>query len=219
MRIEFCGLGQLGEVDRQRALEVVDGVVVTELDRLVVRFSKGGLALELLVEDLDDHIHVDGKKRHQDADVDDVLHQDALARLDERLGAHPGQGHAEESDVVAVQRLVERPGRVVKNVSARDDFADVARVGLGVHRHHQVEIGRTCGVAVLVDADFVPGGQALDVRRKQVLARNGNPHAKDGLHDEAVGARGAGTVDVGKLEREIVGSFYFGGLEHGYFPA
>ena len=63
---------------------------------------------------------------------------------------------------------------------------------------------RARGVAVLVDANLVPGGQSLDVRRKEVLARDGNAHAEDGLHEQAVGARRTGAVDVGDLEGEIV---------------
>ena len=76
----------------------------------------------------------------------------------------------------------------------------VLRVGGGVQRHHQVEVRRAGGVAVLADADLVPGRQSLDVRREDVLAGDRDAHAEDGLHEQAVGAGRAGAVDRGDLE-------------------
>ena len=77
-------------------------------------------------------------------------------------------------------------------------------VRAGVQRDDQVDLRRTRRVAVLADADLVPGRQPLDVRREDVLARDGNPHPEDRLHEQAVGARRAGAVDGGDLEREVV---------------
>ena len=98
------------------------------------------------------------------------------------------------------------PGGIVENVAAFAHFGDVLRVSLRVHRDHQVVIERARGVAVLVHADFVPGGQTLDIRWKKVLPGNRNAHAENRLHEQAVGAGGTGSVDVGQLDCEIVDS-------------
>ena len=67
---------------------------------------------------------------------------------------------------------------------------------------------RARDVAVLGDADLVPGGQALDVRREVVLAHDRDAHAEDGLHEQGVGAGRAGAVDVRELDREVVYSVW-----------
>ncbi len=54
-------------------------------------------------------------------------------------------------------------GRDVREVAAGPHLGDVLRIGRRVEREHQVEMRRPRGVAVLVDADLVPGRQALDV--------------------------------------------------------
>ena len=118
--------------------------------------------------------------------------------------AHLGQRHAEVGDVRPLQLVVERPRRVVEQPAAGADFGDVLLVGRGVERHHQVEVRRARGVAVLADPDLVPGRQALDVRREDVLAGDRHAHAEDGLHDQAVGRRRPGAVGRGDLEREVV---------------
>ncbi len=158
----------------------------------------------LLVEQSGDDVHVDVEQRAQRPGVGDVLHEHAFARLAEVVVAELRERDADEVDVVADQGRIERPGGVVQEIAALAHFANVARVGLRVHRDHQVVIERARGVAVFVDADLVPGGQALDVGREQVFAGDGNAHAEDGLHDEAVGAGRSGSVDVGQFDGEIV---------------
>ena len=103
-----------------------------------------------------------------------------------------------------MQAGIERPGGIVEQVAALAHFADVARVGLRVHRDHQVVIERARGVAVLIDADLVPGGQALNVRREKILAGNRNAHAEDRLHEQSVGAGRSGSVYVGQFDGEVV---------------
>src|SRR6185503_342339 len=49
--------------------------------------------------------------------------------------------------------------------------------------------------------------QTLDVRREHILARHGNAHAEDGLHDEAVRRRGARAIGRRDLEGEVVHAF------------
>ena len=46
------------------------------------------------------------------------------------------------------QSRIERPGGVVEHVAAGGDFLDVARVGLRVHRHHEVVMSERADVAV-----------------------------------------------------------------------
>ena len=192
------------EADRQRALEVLDGVVVPELDGLLVRLHQRGLLRELLGEHPADDVHVDPEQRRERPGVGDVLHERPLARSREGVVAELRVRHPEERHVAAEERVGQGPRRVVEHVAARLHLLHVARVRLRVHRDHQIVLARPRGVAVLVDADLVPGRQPLDVRREQVLPRDGDPHAEDRLHEEAVGAGRARPVHVGELDGEIV---------------
>ncbi len=99
---------------------------------------------------------------------------------------------------------IARPGRVVEQNAARRDLLQVARIRLRVHGDHDVDGARTREIAVLADADLVPRRQSLDVRREEILAADGHAHPKDGLHQQRVGARRAGAVDVRDLEDEVV---------------
>jgi hypothetical protein len=192
------GRVHLLEPDGQRALEVLFRVVVTGSECAVVRIAEGFFLGELLVEQLVDDVHIDVEQRDQRPEVGDVLHQDSLARLFER--------HAQEGDVGARERRVQRPARIVQEVAARTDLLDVADVGLRVHRDAEVVIQRPRHVTGLVDANLVPGREPLDVGRKQVLAGDRDPHPEDRLHQQTVRARGTGAVDVGELQREVVGA-------------
>ena len=135
--------------------------------------TSAGFLRELLVEQRPDHLDVDVEQRRQRAGVGDVLHQDALAHALESLVAHLGERHAEVGDVRRASAR-RRAARSSRRAASRPDahLGDVLRVGRGVQRDHQVEVRRARGVAVLADADLVPGGQALDVRREDVLARS-----------------------------------------------
>jgi hypothetical protein len=196
------------EPDRQRAGEVVLGVVVAEGDRPVVGLEQRRLLRELLPGQRADDLGVHAQQRRQGAGVGDVLHQDALAHALERAVAEFGQRHAEIRDVGPPQLLVERPRRVEHQPAAAAHLGDVLGVGRGVQRHHQVEVRRARGVAVLVDPDLVPGRQPLDVRREHVLARDRDAHPEDGLHDQAVGRGRAGAVGRRDLEREVVDAIH-----------
>ena len=100
--------------------------------------------------------------------------------------------------------LTARPGRVVDQVAAGGDVAEILAVGLGVHGDHHVHAARAADVGVLAHADLVPGRQPLDVGREVVLARHGDAHAEERLHQQRVGAGGPGAVDVGDLDGEVV---------------
>ncbi len=50
--------------------------------------------------------------------------------------------------------------------------------------------------------------QALDIRGEDILGGHRQPHTKQGLGKHIVGTGGAGTIDVGKLDNEIVDGFY-----------
>ena len=65
--------------------------------------------------------------------------------------------------------VVELLRTVVEHPPAGHDLMNVAGVALRVHRHDELEVGATRRVAVLVDADLVPRGKALDVGWEDVL--------------------------------------------------
>ena len=94
-----------------------------------------------------------------------------------------------------------------RQLGAGLDLGQVPVPGLGVHGHHHVHPAAPALVAGLGDADLVPGGQALDVRREDVARADRHAHAQDRLGEQLVGRRGAGAVDVGELDDEIVDRF------------
>ena len=192
------------DAQRQRAGDVRLRVVVAELDRLHVRVDQRRLLRIGLGQQLADLPEIQIEQRRQRAGVADVLHQDARAHALEGFVAELRQRHADHGDVVAAQQRRARPGRVVEEIAARRHVAQVARIGLGVHRHHDVDLPGARHVAVLRDADLVPGRQALDVRREVVLAHHRDAAAEDRLHQQRVGARRAGSIDRGDLDHEIV---------------
>src|SRR5690606_29458492 len=85
--------------------------------------------------------------------------------------------------------------------------------GLRVHRHHEIDAAPPPEIAALVDAHFVPGRQALDVRGEDVARRHRHAHAQDRTGEELVGAGRARAVDVRELDDEIVDRFE--ALDHG----
>src|SRR5262249_27873600 len=94
------------------------GISAADFQRPLVRFAELRLALELLLEERGDDALVDVEELDQAADIGDVLHEDALARILEGLAAKARQRHAEEGHVVAQKRIGEWPRRVVKKVAA-----------------------------------------------------------------------------------------------------
>ena len=71
----------LFQTERQRAFEMLLGVIVAQMQGLAVRFAQRLLAREFFVQQRFDHVHVDIERRHQRAGVGDVLHQNARARI------------------------------------------------------------------------------------------------------------------------------------------
>ena len=175
---------------------MIFGVVVAQAQRLRVRFAHGFLGRKLLIEKLLHHAHVHVQQRHQRARVRDVLHQNPLARFLERLIAHLRERHGQIVHVFANEMWIQRPSGIVEQIAALANFRHVLRVSLRIHRHHQIVIERPRRVPVLIDADLVPGRQALNVRREKILAGYRNPHAEDRLHQQAVGAGRSGAVHV-----------------------
>ena len=156
-----CGSGHV-EV-RARVLEA-------EIDGLLVRLDERGLLRERLLDELDDDVAIELEQRGEHADVRHVLHENARARVREPLVAHARERHADDLDVGARQEAIARPSRVVEQHAAGRDLLQVARVRLRVHRDHDVDGARAREIAVLADPDLVPGRQALDVRREEILA-------------------------------------------------
>ena len=93
--------------------------------------------------------------------------------------------HRIERQIVAqfvqLQRLVVEHGR------ARLERHHVFLRRLRVHRDQEVDFLLARDVAVLAGANRVPGRQARDVRREQVLARDRDAHLEDGAQKHDVG--------------------------------
>ncbi len=122
-------------------------------------------------------LEIEIEQRREHAGVADVLHQDARAQR--RRSSRCRACASGTPRIVMSSRLKQRrarPGGVVEQVAARRNLAHVARIGLGIHRDHEVDAARARHVAVARHADLVPGRQALDVGREVVLA-----HHRDAL--------------------------------------
>jgi hypothetical protein len=211
---ELVGEVHLLEADRQRTREVLERVRPSHVYGLEVGIHQRLLRGVLLLQQSADDVDVHAEQRAQRADVGDVLHEQALARSLERLVAHARERDAEERDVVAGERAVERPGRVVEQEAAGLKLGDIALVRGRVHRHDQIEDRRPRRIAAVVDPDLVPRRQSLDVRREHVLPRHRDAHAEDRLPEQAVGTGGARAVDRRHLEGEVVDAVYAGVAEH-----
>ena len=197
------GVAALG-VHRQRAGEAFLGRRAAHLEGLDVRRDQLFLALELLRQQLFDHGGLDIQQRREHAHVHDVLEQQPLARVAVLARHRFRERHAEEIDVRAAQFRRQRLRRVVQQIAAGLDAAHVLGEGLAVHGDHQVHGAAPAGVAGLADANLEPGGQALDVGREDVLRADRQPHAEQRPRHQAIGAGGAGAVDVGETQDEFV---------------
>ena len=187
-----------------RAFEVHERPVAAEMQRVLVGGEQLFLALELLLDQLLDRGHVHVEQRRERAHIDDVLEQLALARIGVFAVADRGERYADDRDVVAELRLRHRLGVVIEQVAARLDHGDILVPGLRVHRDHEIDAAARAEVPSFGDPDLVPGRQALDVGREDVARRNRHAHAQHGTSEQLVGARRAGTVDVGEADDEVV---------------
>ena len=176
---------------------------MARLDRAPVQIGGLGLArAELLEQRLANLVHLDAEQVRQHAVVDHVAHQLAQPRL----GADRAH-QLVERDRVEVQvgaQGVELQRLVVDHGGAGVELPDVLLGRLRVHGDQEVDFLLAADVAVLAGADGEPGGQAGDVRREQVLARDRDAHLEQGAHQNGVGRLASGAVDGGHLDGEIV---------------
>jgi hypothetical protein len=176
----------LAHHDAERMREILQHVVAAEMQRLPVRVEQFFLALVLLAEQRLDDAGVDLEQRGQRAEIHDVLEQLPLPRIGPCAIGDLGQRHADRPDVVAELRFRERLRRVVKEVTAGLDLPEVGVPGLRIHRDHEIDAAAAAEMAFLVDAYFVPGRQALNVRREDVARADGHAHAQDRFREELV---------------------------------
>ena len=188
----------------QRTLEVRLGVIETQLDRATICLEQPLLLRELFGQHLTDDLHVDAQKRGQRARIHDIAKQRAIPIALEILHAHLPEGDAEDRDSFAHQVRLERPRRIVEEVSALPYRCDVLRVRARIERDDQIHLLGPRRVPVLAHTNVVERRQSLNVRREDVLPCDRNAHAKDRLHEQAVGTGRARAVHGGHPEREVV---------------
>ena len=143
-------------------------VIAAQFQRLEVRLQQRFLALVLLGEQLFDFCRVDVEQGRQRADINDVLEQLSLARIRVRFIADFRQRYADNVDIVAELRFRQQLGAVVKQIATGIDFLNVLVPRLRIHRHHHVHTATSTLIAGFVHAHFVPRGQALNIRRKNI---------------------------------------------------
>src|SRR5262249_39293043 len=108
-------------------------------------------------------------------------------------------------------------GAIVEQISAGLDPRHVLVPSLRVHGHH--EIGAAAGAEVpgVGFAPLVPGRKALDVWRASDGWCDVLCHEQDGGGDQLVGAGGAGAVDVGHPDDEVVHAADWAATRHWSF--
>ena len=196
--------------------EVLLGVGMAHAHGLDIGIQKLLLGAILFRDQLLDHGKVDIENRRQRADIDDVLEQLPLPRVVVGAVADFRQRHADDVHVGTEFRFRQGLGGIVEQVTAGIDGGDVLVPGLRIHRDHQIAAAAPADPALGRNAHLEPGGQALDVRRKDVARRDGHAHAQDGTREQFVGRRRARTVHVGEFDDEIVGGL--DRLRHGSRP-
>ena len=194
----------VADLDRQRAVEVVEHVVAADLQGMDVRRDQIVLALVLHRDHAGDDLEIDVDEGRQRAEIDDVLEQRPVLGIGE-LGQHQLRDrYADAMDVGAAQADVELLGVVVDQVATRNDGGDVLGKGLGVHCHHDVDAFPAPCVAAFRNANLEPGRQTFDVRREYVARCHRDAHPEQGLGEHAVGGSRAGAVYVREANHEIV---------------
>ena len=166
------------------------------------------LGRERSVEQRRDEVEVDLQQGRDHTDVGNVLHQDAGARGVELLIAHLRQRHADDRDILAIEKPAARPRGIVDQPPAGTNRHHIFDVGLHVHRDDDVDPFGPGLVAVARHADLVPGRQSLDIGREIILADDRDPHPENCLHHEAIRARGSGAIDRGDLDDDVVDSWH-----------
>jgi hypothetical protein len=187
-----------------RTLQILQRPVAPEMERVEVGIDQLFLRAELLGDELLGGLDVHVQQRTKGPDIDDVLEQLALAGIGVFAIADRGQRHSDDGDVLAELGLRHRLGAVVEQVSAGLDPRHVLVPGLRVHGDHEVGAAARAEVTGFRDAHLVPGRQALDVGRENVARRDRNAHAQHRAREQLVGAGGAGAVDVGEPDDEVV---------------
>ena len=147
-------------------------------------------------------LQVDPEQLREDAVVDHVAHEAAQLRVGTDRPDNLVERHRIEDEVVAER--VELQRLVVHDSGARIERQDVFLCRLRVHRNQEVDFLLACDVSALARPNRVPGRQAGDIRRKHVLARDGDAHEQNRAQQHEVGRLAAGAVDGGHLEAEVV---------------
>ena len=192
-----------GQADR--VIEIFLHPVAAHVQRLDVGGDQLVAALELDRQQLLDHGRIQVDQGGNRAKPDDVLEQLALPRVIVGLVGDAGQRHADDNDVRAQLFRRDRLGIVVEQIAAGLDRLDVGVPGLRVHRDHQVRPAAAGSeMTGFRNADFIPGGQALDVGWEDVARCGGDAHSQHGLGEQGVGAGRSRSIHVGELDDEVV---------------
>ncbi len=185
-------------------VEIEHHPIAAEMQRMLVGVEQLLLALVLLGDQLFDLADIHVEQHRQRAEINDVLEQLALARLGIFAIGDGRERHADHGDVVAEFRGGERLGRIVEQVAAGLDAGDVLVPGLRIHRHHEIGAAARAEMAGFGNSHLVPGRQTLDVGGEDVARGAGDAHPQHRAGEHLVGARRAGTVNVGEADDEVV---------------
>ena len=144
-------------------------------------------ALVLLGEQFLDDLGIDFHQHRQRTQHHDVLEERALTRVFIGCVANRRDRHADDMDVLAKRARRQWPCAVVEQVTTRLDLGQILRPGLRIHRDHHVDATAATQPTALGHSHLVPGGQALDVGRKDVARADRHTHAQNRFGEQLIG--------------------------------
>ena len=99
-------------------------------------------------------------------------------------------------------------GAVIKEISAWLDALNVFCHALRIHTHHQINAFTSAEIAFFAHTDFIPSGQTLNIRWKNVFRSDRNTHSKNGFSKQKIRTCRTRTIDIRKSNDKIINFIY-----------
>src|SRR5690606_35342209 len=118
--------------------------------------------------------------------------------------AEPHHRDADVTDVFPDEVRMQLFRIVVHKVTSGPDGGYITGIRLRVDPYDKVYGFPASHVSLFVHPDFIPGWEALYIRRKDILGRNGYTHSKDRPGKQLVCTGRSRTVHIGKADDHVV---------------
>src|SRR6185437_4702134 len=188
----------------QRVYIMIVNILYAKLQRLYVWRNEFFFAVKLLNEQLLQHFKLDAEQGRQSPHINNIFKQLPLARISKFAEAYFHQGHTYIIHVFTYQFGVQRLGAVIQKVTAAFNRTHVVWHALRVYGNHKVNAFAPAEVAFFAYTNFVPGRQALYVRRENIFWGNRDTHPENCLGKKIIGACRTGTINICKTYYKII---------------